>query len=156
MKVSLKHYIRTHEGSRLMPYVDSGGCTTIGVGRNLTDVGITQDEEELLLENDIRRAERAVEALTGMNRVSDPTSRFTALCDMAFNLGQPRLARFRKMLAAIKRNDWERASREALRSDWRLQVGERAYRDAYLLKYDRLPNKAELAEFAGLERSLGR
>lgn len=35
------------EGRRLKPYLDTVGKTTIGVGRNLTDVGISEDECDL-------------------------------------------------------------------------------------------------------------
>ena len=38
------------EGLRLRPYADTVGKTTIGVGRNLTDVGISHDEALALLE----------------------------------------------------------------------------------------------------------
>ncbi|WP_233203010.1 MULTISPECIES: glycoside hydrolase family protein [Mycetohabitans] len=41
------------EGRRLKPYLDTVGKTTIGVGRNLTDVRIIEDECDLLLENDV-------------------------------------------------------------------------------------------------------
>lgn len=44
------------EGLRLHPYIDSVGKLTIGVGRNLTDMGISQAETEMLLSNDIANA----------------------------------------------------------------------------------------------------
>ncbi|WP_338862869.1 hypothetical protein IHE31_08125 [Mycetohabitans rhizoxinica] len=44
------------EGRRLKPYLDTAGKTTIGVGRNLTDVGISEGECSLLLENDVMRS----------------------------------------------------------------------------------------------------
>ena len=42
-----------HEGMECFPYVDTVGKTTIGVGRNLTDRGLSQDECRYLLANDI-------------------------------------------------------------------------------------------------------
>ena len=36
------------EGLRLFPYTDTVGKLTIGVGRNLTDAGISADEAEVL------------------------------------------------------------------------------------------------------------
>jgi lysozyme len=45
------------EGRRLRPYVDTAGKVTIGVGRNLTDVGITDDDCDRMLAEDIARAE---------------------------------------------------------------------------------------------------
>ena len=41
------------EGMRLMPYRDTVGKLTIGVGRNLDDVGISLDEANMLLTNGI-------------------------------------------------------------------------------------------------------
>ena len=46
------------EGLRLELYQDSVGKWTIGVGRNLDDVGISEDEAMYLLRNDISRAKR--------------------------------------------------------------------------------------------------
>jgi len=43
-----------HEGLRLKPYHCPAGKLTIGVGRNLEDKGITEEEAVMLLENDIQ------------------------------------------------------------------------------------------------------
>ena len=51
----LREQLVIHEGMRLKPYKDSVGKLTIGVGRNLDDVGITEVEALELLENDIHR-----------------------------------------------------------------------------------------------------
>ena len=52
----LVEQIKKHEGLELKPYTDTVGKTTIGIGRNLDDVGITEREAEFLLMNDIGRA----------------------------------------------------------------------------------------------------
>lgn len=153
MTLTLKHYLRVNEGSRLLPYVDTGGQTTIGVGRNLSVNGISHDEEELMLDNDIARAESAVMTLCVAANLTSGTPRHIALCDMAFNLGRNGLAGFRRMLSAVNAHDWEKAAREALRSDWALQVGTRAYRDAFVIQHDRFPNPRELADFASANPS---
>ena len=49
----LKLQLIKHEGLRLKPYRDSVGILSIGVGRNLDDVGISEDEAMVLLGNDI-------------------------------------------------------------------------------------------------------
>lgn len=41
-----------------------------------------------------------------------------ALVNMCFNLGETKLRKFKKMNAAIRRNDWEAAADEAEDSDW--------------------------------------
>jgi lysozyme len=48
------------------------------------------------------------------------------LCDMAFNIGVSGLMQFRKMLAAIEANDFERAADEMKKSKWARQVPVRA------------------------------
>ena len=53
---------------------------------------------------------------------------------MAFNMGQPRLAKFKRMIAAIKAGDWDRAAIEALDSRWAAQVGDRATEIAAMLR----------------------
>jgi lysozyme len=48
------------------------------------------------------------------------------LVDMGFNLGIPRLMKFKKMWEAIERQDFEWAAAEMLNSRWAKQVGKRA------------------------------
>jgi len=52
---------------------------------------------------------------------------------MAFNLGVPRLLKFKKTIAAIQREDWEEAAEQMLMSKWAIQVGSRAYRLADIM-----------------------
>ena len=47
--------LKRHESLELKPYKCTSGKLTIGVGRNLEDIGITEQEAELLLLNDIGR-----------------------------------------------------------------------------------------------------
>jgi GH24 family phage-related lysozyme (muramidase) len=54
--------------------------------------------------------------------------RAEALVNMAFNLGKTKLLKFRKMNAAIRRNDWMEAAHQAVASLWYGQVGNRAKR----------------------------
>ena len=114
-----------HEGLRLKPYKCTAGKTTIGVGRNLDDRGITAEEATMLLENDIEVSKKDLISLFPIvASVSQP--RREALINMCFNLGINRLSRFRKMWAAIANDDWDSASKEALDSMWARQVGRRA------------------------------
>jgi len=53
---------------------------------------------------------------------------------MAFNLGQPRLAGFKKLRAAVLAGDWDLAAAEALDSRWASQIGRRAVEVAALLR----------------------
>jgi lysozyme len=52
-----KAQLRVDEAVRAKLYKDSVGKWTIGVGRNLDDVGLRPDEIDYLLDNDVRVAE---------------------------------------------------------------------------------------------------
>ena len=122
-----------HEGLRLKPYRDTVGKLTIGVGRNLDDVGITRDEARFLLENDIARADvelrRSFLWFPVRNRV-----RNAVLINMVFNLGISRFKRFKKLIAAIDSSDWDLAAKEMLDSKWAHQVGRRARELAKMMR----------------------
>ena len=47
-------HLKAHEGVRQHVYLDTEGIETIGVGRNLVHRGLSDDEIELMLANDIR------------------------------------------------------------------------------------------------------
>ena len=47
---------------------------------------------------------------------------------MCFNLGYPRLSKFKNFLAAMQENDFETAAVEMMDSKWANQVGKRAER----------------------------
>lgn len=56
------------------------------------------------------------------------------LIDMCFNLGLPRLLRFKKMLAAVVARDFNLAAEEMLSSVWAKQVGQRAQTLATMMR----------------------
>ena len=125
--------LKRDEGRRLKPYRDSVGKLTIGWGRNLDDVGISEAEAEAMLEADIAVAEHELDrVLPWWRELPEPAQR--ALANMAFNLGMPRLLGFRRMLAALGARDFETAAAESLDSKWARQVGDRAQRIAALYR----------------------
>ena len=50
------------------------------------------------------------------------------MVNMGFNLGYPRLSKFKKFLDAMQKNDFETAAVEMMDSKWATQVGKRAER----------------------------
>ena len=98
-----------HEGLRLKPYKCSAGKTTIGVGRNLTDNGISEAEAMLLLENDIQNC--SMEAMDTINNFfALSKNRRNVVVSMVFNLGINRFKKFKKMIKAIHDEDFHEAS----------------------------------------------
>ena len=133
-RAALLRLLTRHEGRRCFSYTDTAGKLTIGVGRNLTDRGLSAAEIDLLLANDIALARAACRRLYGDAFDTASTGRRHALVSMAFNLGQTRLAGFKRLRAAVLAGDWDRAAAEALDSRWAAQTGRRADEVAALLR----------------------
>mgnify|MGYP003117316962 FL=1 len=114
-----------HEGIELKAYKDTVGKITIGVGRNLDDVGISGEEAMILLKNDIQRIVDQLDAHIDWWRELD-AARQRALISMGFNLGIYGLLKFEKTLNALKNKRWVEASDEMMDSKWASQVGRRA------------------------------
>lgn len=108
--------IKEHEGLRLKPYTCTAGKLSIGYGRNIEDRGISNDEAEYMLRNDI---ELCYQELNCFSWFSDlDTVRQYALVDLCFNMGLPGLLTFRKALAAMAEGLYEKAADEFLDSKW--------------------------------------
>lgn len=124
---SLEDQLIDHEGLELKPYQCTADKLTIGVGRNIEDRGITEDEARYLLKNDIKIVEDELlekkPVVAGLDAV-----RQRVLVDMGFNLGIPTLLKFQNMWAAIEDEDFQTAADEAMDSRWAKQVGRRAER----------------------------
>jgi len=124
---ALEDQLIDHEGLELKPYQCTADKLTIGVGRNIEDRGITEDEARYLLKNDIKIVEDELlekkPVVAGLDSV-----RQRVLVDMGFNLGIPTLLKFQNMWAAIEDEDFQTAADEAMDSRWAKQVGRRAER----------------------------
>lgn len=114
------------EAEKLFPYRCSAGKLTIGVGRNLDDRGITQEESRFLLANDIAIVLKDCENLDYWDDL-DPVRKLV-IADMVFNLGYSRFLRFVKLNAAMRIKDYTLAALEMKDSQWYKQVGRRAWK----------------------------
>lgn len=133
MSNTLIERIIKHEALKLKPYRCSAGKLTIGVGRNLDDNGITEEEARYLLKNDIRNCHS--ECLHNFPFYAEMDSvRQGVILEMCFNLGINRLKGFKKMLKACELKNYALASQEMLNSRWALQVGQRARTMAYIMQ----------------------
>lgn len=125
MTNKLADQLLRHEDFKSKPYRDTAGKLTIGIGRDLDDVGITLEEARALLANDIERAARALDDKIPWWRHLDDV-RQDVLANMCFNMGIHRLVKFEEMLAACSRGAYGVAADEMLDSLWAKQVGARA------------------------------
>ena len=121
----LRDQLVRHEGLRLKPYRDTVGKLTIGVGRNLDDVGIAQAEAFILMGTDVARVEAGLDARLPWWRGLDAVRR-DVLVDMAFNMGVATLCGFASTLAAVREGRFAAAAEGMLRSAWAGQVKGRA------------------------------
>ena len=121
---ALIHQLILHEGMVLKPYKCTSGKLSIGVGRNLDDNGLSDDEIDYLLANDLKRCQAEAETYPWFDGLSEP--RKAVVVSMLFNLGKPRWDGFKKAQAAIEAGDYGEAASQMLDSRWAAQVGKRA------------------------------
>jgi lysozyme len=127
--------LRLHEGVEHKPYKCTAGYLTIGVGRNIEERGLSDDEIDFLLDNDIEIVvNELVKNFDWFLDLSEVRQRVVA--DMVFNLGMPRFMQFKNMIAAIEAGDWMEASNQMMDSRWAEQVGLRASRLAEMMETD--------------------
>lgn len=134
-RAHLSQQLISDEGMKLKPYRCTAGKLTIGVGRNLDDVGISEAEAKTLLSHDIDRVQNEIRHQPIYRQLD--SVRQTVLCNMAFNLGTPGLLGFKKMWAALEEGDYTKASVEMLDSQWARQVKGRATRLAEQMRTGR-------------------
>ena len=127
----LKDHIKEYEGLSNVLYKCTSNKLSIGYGRNLEDVGISKDEAEYLLKNDIDIALDEVSEHFDMPNLPEPAQ--IVLVDMSFNMGISRLLNFRNMIKAIEQDEWDKAADELLDSKYAAQTKRRARMNASLL-----------------------
>ena len=124
--MTLKEQLELHEGRKRFPYVDTVGKTSAGVGRNLTDKGLLDDEIDLMLENDIRECVTDLQQYAWFGGLNDVRQR--VLLDMRFNLGAKGFRGFKRMLGAVADGDFHKAAHAMRTSLWFQQVKTRGER----------------------------
>jgi lysozyme len=127
--------LKRDEGLKLWPYTDTIGKTTIGWGRNLTDTGISSDEADLLLSNDIARVSAELARMFPWTSALDQV-RLGAFLNLAFNLGITGLAEFKNMLTYAQAGNWTGAAAELLNSKAAEEEPARIHRLATQLETD--------------------
>lgn len=146
------------EGLRLTTYRCTAAKLTIGIGRNLDDVGIsgsearlfgcdtpaqalahvkrhgvTKRQAESLFANDIVGCERDLDRRLPWWRSLDDV-RQRVLLNMCFNLGINGLVGFRNTLRMVERREYEDAAANMMKSLWARQVGARAQRLSAMMR----------------------
>jgi lysozyme len=128
--MDLKSQLLREEGSESCAYQDSLGFWTIGVGRLIDPKkggGLSQDEIEYLLDNDIKKiTEQVHKFLPWVSKLNEP--RQAVLIGMAFQMGLRGLLQFKRTLGSIEDGHYSEAAAGMLDSTWAKQTPARAQR----------------------------
>jgi len=121
----LMRTIERYEGFRQFPYKCTAGKTTIGIGRNLDDKGITYAEAKMLLKHDLANCQWDLENIfPKFNSYPGPVQE--VLMNMRFQLGYGGFRSFKRMIAAVIQEDYIKAASEMRNSKWYEQTTKRA------------------------------
>jgi lysozyme len=141
--------IKKHEGERRQVYDDADGKTivpgktvtgnaTIGVGRNLVGKGLTQDEIDYLLNNDVAEVQAFLNTYPWFPKQDVVIQ--AALIDLCFNEGPAGFGGFVKMIAALAINDYQTAGAEIMNSKGARQLPGRYTQLSQMVKTGQWPS----------------
>ena len=136
-KDKLREEIAEDEGCKYEVYLDHLGLPTCGIGHLITEI----DEEHGKTVGTVVEQERvkqlfaldmAVTVEEGRVLYDDfddlPEECQHIIANMMFNMGRPRLSKFKGMRAGVDARDWNVAADEMVDSRWYTQVPNRARR----------------------------
>ena len=133
----LREEIKYDEGSVNEIYLDHLGLATFGIGHLVTEwdeeygweVGtpVSEDRCNEVFDSDIQIVLSDCQHLyPDFNDLPEEVQRIIA--NMMFNMGRPRLSKFKGMKAGVDARDWNKAADERVDSRWYRQVTNRAER----------------------------
>jgi len=116
VKILQGHEGRVTKGGRHVPYKDSKGKLTLGYG-HLLERGVTESVALLLLQEDIQEVINELRRKWWWFDELDAV-RQEVVINMAFNMGVPRFATFKRTIGYISEGEYVLASQEMLDSKW--------------------------------------
>lgn len=133
----LRQQLAEDEGCKYEVYLDHLGLPTCGIGHLITEsdeehgkpVGetVTQERVQSLFNLDIAiTIEDCKRLYPDFDEL--PEEAQLIIANMCFNLGYPRLSKFKDMKAAVNARDWAAAGAAMIDSRWYTQVPNRARR----------------------------
>jgi len=129
----IKKRLIDFESMELKMYFCKSNKPTIGVGRNLLDNGITEEEAMYLLNNDIAAVIGKLDKHWIAWRKLPITAQYVCI-DVVFNMGINTWMSFRKTRAYMELGEFDKAGDELLDSKYAKQVGRRAIFNSEQLK----------------------
>ena len=136
-KDRLREELAEDEGCKYEIYLDHLGLPTFGIGALIKEhdpeygqpVGTPVSEERVRQRFNLDIAVTIEDCGRLYSDFDDlPEEAQLVIANMCFNLGYPRLSKFKGMKAGVDDRDWERAADEMVDSRWHDQVPNRAKR----------------------------
>ncbi len=133
----LREQLKIDEGVKYEIYNDHLGYPTFGIGHLVTEqdeeygkpIGTPVSEQRVndVFDNDVAiYMSEAKKVFPNLDQLPDEAQQ--VIVNMTFNMGAPRLAKFKKFIAGVNNSDWNTAAVEMMDSRWAKQVGNRAER----------------------------
>ena len=134
---ALREQLKVDEGVKYEIYKDHLGYPTFGIGHLITEddpehgepdgTEISEDRVNEVFESDVAKFVSESKILfPDLDELPDVAQQ--VIVNMAFNMGRPRLSKFKNFIAGVNDRDWTRAAEEMMDSRWADQVGARATR----------------------------
>ena len=134
---ALREQLKVDEGVKYEIYKDHLGYPTFGIGHLITEddpehgepdgTEISEDRVNEVFESDVAKFVSEAKILfPDLDELPDVAQQ--VIVNMAFNMGRPRLSKFKNFIAGVNDRDWTRAAEEMMDSRWATQVGDRAIR----------------------------
>ena len=136
-KDQLREELAEDEGCRYEIYLDHLGLPTFGIGALIKEhdpeygqpVGTPVSEDRVRKRFNLDIAVTIEDCQVLYDDFDDlPEEAQLVIANMMFNMGRPRLSKFKGMKAGVDARDWERAADEMVDSRWHDQVPNRAKR----------------------------
>lgn len=140
LNMNVQDLISKHEGCKDMPYKDTMGIETIGIGHNMEanplpagmTPPLTQDQITQLFQQDLAHVMNELKAGIAWFENLDEV-RQAVLIDMTFNMGWGELRKFVNTLSLISDGKYSAAAAAMLESAWAKQVPNRANEDSKMM-----------------------
>ena len=136
-KDQLREELAEDEGCKYEIYLDHLGLPTFGIGALIKEhdpeygqpVGTPVSEDRVRKRFNLDIAVTIEDCQVLYDDFDDlPEEAQLVIANMMFNMGRPRLSKFKGMKAGVDARDWERAADEMVDSRWHDQVPNRAKR----------------------------
>jgi lysozyme len=134
---NLREQLKIDEGVKYEVYDDHLGYKTFGIGHLVVagdeeygaPVGteVSEDRVNSVFNEDVKTyIEEAKKVFPNIDGLPEEAQQ--VIVNMCFNMGAPRLSKFKKFIAGVNDGNWSTAAVEMMDSRWATQVGVRAER----------------------------